>query len=79
VYAAVNAIIDSASASDMATITHESPYWALPMSFEHERIHIETSSVLLREMPLHEVCMHADTAILHVIHICMIVYTIKHV
>ena len=27
--------------------------WALAMGFEHERIHIETSSVLLREMPVH--------------------------
>jgi 5-histidylcysteine sulfoxide synthase/putative 4-mercaptohistidine N1-methyltranferase len=26
--------------------------WALFMSFEHERIHIETSSVLIRELPL---------------------------
>lgn len=28
------------------------PLWALFMSFEHDRIHLETSSVLLREMPL---------------------------
>ena len=27
------------------------PGWALAMSFEHERIHIETSSVLMRELP----------------------------
>lgn len=26
--------------------------WAIPMGFEHERIHIETSSVLIRELPL---------------------------
>ncbi|MFW0778129.1 MAG: 5-histidylcysteine sulfoxide synthase [Rickettsiales bacterium] len=35
-----------------APITQESPLWALVMGFEHERIHLETSSVLLREMPL---------------------------
>lgn len=29
-----------------------SPAWALVMGFEHERIHLETSSVLMREMPL---------------------------
>jgi hypothetical protein len=62
VYAAIKAIIANASAADMASITQDSPLWALPMSFEHERIHIETSSVLLREMPLREVCMHVDTA-----------------
>ncbi|CAF1008179.1 unnamed protein product [Adineta steineri] len=28
------------------------PTWALLLSFEHERIHFETSSVLLRELPL---------------------------
>lgn len=29
------------------------PLWALFMSMEHERIHLETSSVLIRELPLH--------------------------
>ena len=28
-----------------------SPAWAVFMGFEHERIHIETSSVLMRELP----------------------------
>ena len=28
------------------------PLWALFMGFEHERIHLETSSVLIRELPL---------------------------
>jgi 5-histidylcysteine sulfoxide synthase len=28
------------------------PMWALVMAFEHDRIHLETSSVLMREMPL---------------------------
>jgi len=27
--------------------------WSVPMAFEHERIHLETSSVLMRELPLH--------------------------
>jgi 5-histidylcysteine sulfoxide synthase/putative 4-mercaptohistidine N1-methyltranferase len=34
-------------------ITAESPLWALFLGFEHERIHLETSSVLIRELPLH--------------------------
>lgn len=33
-------------------ITMRSPGWALAMGFEHERIHLETSSVLIRELPL---------------------------
>src|SRR5690606_14993229 len=33
-------------------IDQNSPGWALVMCFEHERIHLETSSVLMREMPL---------------------------
>lgn len=28
------------------------PSWAIYMGFEHERIHIETSSVLIREVRL---------------------------
>jgi 5-histidylcysteine sulfoxide synthase/putative 4-mercaptohistidine N1-methyltranferase len=33
-------------------ITQQSPLWALVMGFEHERIHFETSSVLIRELPI---------------------------
>ena len=33
-------------------ITPEHELWALFMGFEHERIHLETSSVLIRELPL---------------------------
>jgi 5-histidylcysteine sulfoxide synthase/putative 4-mercaptohistidine N1-methyltranferase len=33
-------------------ITQTSPLWTLFMGFEHERIHLETSSVLIRELPL---------------------------
>ena len=29
----------------------EDPLWALYMGLEHERIHLETSSVLFRELP----------------------------
>lgn len=32
-------------------ITQDDPLWALFMAFEHERIHLETSSVLIRELP----------------------------
>jgi hypothetical protein len=30
----------------------DSPLWALWMGFEHEKIHFETSSVLIRELPI---------------------------
>lgn len=33
-------------------ITQQSAAWAVLMGIEHERIHIETSSVIMREMPL---------------------------
>lgn len=35
-----------------APITMNDPLWALFMGFEHERIHLETSSVLIHELPL---------------------------
>lgn len=33
-------------------INMDSPWWALMMGMEHERIHIETSSVLIRQLPI---------------------------
>ncbi len=36
-------------------ITWESPWWAIMMGIEHERIHLETSSVLIRQLPLEQV------------------------
>ncbi|CAK9886839.1 MAG: Hercynine oxygenase [Candidatus Erwinia impunctatus] len=33
-------------------VTWESPAWVILMGIEHERIHLETSSVLIRELPL---------------------------
>jgi 5-histidylcysteine sulfoxide synthase/putative 4-mercaptohistidine N1-methyltranferase len=36
----------------------ESPFWPILMGIEHERIHLETSSVLIRQLPLEEVRSH---------------------
>jgi len=36
-------------------LTWESPFWAILMGIEHERIHLETSSVLIRQLPLKNV------------------------
>jgi 5-histidylcysteine sulfoxide synthase/putative 4-mercaptohistidine N1-methyltranferase len=36
-------------------ITWNSPFWAIMMGIEHQRIHLETSSVIIRRLPLEEV------------------------
>jgi len=40
-------------------ITWDSPWWAILMGVEHERIHLETSSVLIRQQGLNHVKPHA--------------------
>jgi 5-histidylcysteine sulfoxide synthase/putative 4-mercaptohistidine N1-methyltranferase len=39
-------------------ITWNSPAWALMMGIEHARIHLETSSVIIRQLPLEYVSPH---------------------
>lgn len=41
-------------------ITWDSPFWAVLMGIEHARIHLETSSVLIRQLPLELVRPHPD-------------------
>jgi len=41
-------------------INWESPWWPLIMGMEHERIHLETSSVLIRQQDLARVRPHPD-------------------
>jgi hypothetical protein len=56
VYQAVSSAISQISDADLAAATLDmkaSPLWALFMAFEHERIHLETSSVLITELPVH--------------------------
>ncbi len=36
-------------------ITWDDPFWVILMGIEHERIHLETSSVLIRQLPLDQV------------------------
>jgi 5-histidylcysteine sulfoxide synthase/putative 4-mercaptohistidine N1-methyltranferase len=40
---------------DEKGINWNSPWWAIMMGIEHQRIHLETSSVLIRQLPLCEV------------------------
>jgi len=37
-------------------ITWESPFWVIMMGIEHQRIHLETSSVIIRRLPIDKVC-----------------------
>jgi len=39
-------------------ITWHSPWWVIMMGIEHARIHLETSSVLIRQLPLEHVRPH---------------------
>ncbi len=36
----------------------DEPFWIILMGIEHERIHLETSSVLIRQLPIHQVRVH---------------------
>jgi 5-histidylcysteine sulfoxide synthase/putative 4-mercaptohistidine N1-methyltranferase len=36
-------------------ITWEDPFWVIMMGIEHQRIHLETSSVLIRQLPIDQV------------------------
>lgn len=50
----VDAIQNHPSLQDGPVLVNQDhPMWALFMGYEHERIHLETSSVLFRETPLH--------------------------
>lgn len=50
VYQVVNHLIDTLPLE--LPITEESPWWVILMGIEHENIHLETSSVLIRQLPL---------------------------
>jgi 5-histidylcysteine sulfoxide synthase len=54
VYNIIKQIIETHAAFEPQNlpITQQSPAWAMFMGFEHERIHLETSSVLFRELPV---------------------------
>jgi len=52
VYVLLSDLISGLSDDELRGGGQKSPLWALFMGFEHERIHLETSSVLIAEMPL---------------------------
>ena len=45
-------LIETHPIFEQLPITQKSPLWALFMAFEHEKIHLETSSVLIRQLPI---------------------------
>lgn len=53
VYQLLKHLIETHPSLDQLPITQDNPAWAVFMGLEHERIHLETSSVLMRELPLH--------------------------
>jgi len=53
---AVNNLIDNIEFS--LPIDWNSPMWPIVMGIEHERIHLETSSVLIRQLPIDSVVSH---------------------
>ena len=53
VRAAVQAVIDGAELT--LPVAQDSVMWLVMMGIEHERIHLETSSVLIRQLPLEHV------------------------
>ncbi len=51
VYELVSKVISDIKPDSLNNLGMNSPLWSLFMGFEHERIHIETSSVLITELP----------------------------
>jgi 5-histidylcysteine sulfoxide synthase len=49
VYNAITKVIQRLSDSEVQSINQSSPLWSLVLGFEHERIHLETSSFLMNE------------------------------
>ena len=58
VYALVNELIDTLPLE--LPITWKSPWWVILMGIEHENIHVETSSVLIRQLPFTSVRENSD-------------------
>lgn len=58
VYDLVNGVIDTLPLT--LPITEDSPWWVIMMGIEHENIHLETSSVLIRQLPFAWVKEHEN-------------------
>jgi len=58
VYDLVTSIIEETPL--VLPITQDSPWWVILMGIEHENIHLETSSVLIRQLPIRYIKEHKD-------------------
>ncbi len=58
VYSVVNELIERLPLA--LPITEESAWWVILMGIEHENIHLETSSVLIRQLPFESVQEHRE-------------------
>ncbi len=58
VRALVNELIDDLPLT--LPIAWEDPFWIIMMGIEHEKIHLETSSVLIRQLPIKVLKNHED-------------------
>lgn len=58
VKALINGLVDELPLE--IPIKWEDPFWIILMGIEHERIHLETSSVIIRQLPLEFVKPHVD-------------------
>ncbi|MGF1860828.1 5-histidylcysteine sulfoxide synthase [Photobacterium profundum] len=58
VYSLVNQFIDEMPLP--LPITQTDPAWIILMGIEHERIHLETSSVIIRQLPLADTTPHGN-------------------
>ena len=48
----VNQVIERIPLEDNSEINYSHPLWTIIMGIEHEKIHLETTSVLIRMLPL---------------------------
>eukprot|EP01038_Epipyxis_sp_PR26KG_P013613 gene13613-18268_t len=51
VYQVISNLISNLNDDQISNINQQSPLWSLFMGFEHDRIHLETSSFLIAELP----------------------------
>jgi hypothetical protein len=58
VRALVNGVIDKISFESGTEINYSHPAWAIAMGIEHEKIHLETTTCLIRQLPLRVIKQH---------------------
>ena len=57
----VNQVIERIPLEDNSEINYSHPFWTIVMGIEHEKIHLETTSVLIRMLPLSVIKQTTDS------------------